>query len=59
MATSFVSGQAALIYALHGSLDPMGVEMKIRNSAQPLTLQNLIYVGMLGAGEANVCASLY
>jgi hypothetical protein len=32
--------------------------MKIRNSAQPLTLQNLTYVGMLGAGQANVCASL-
>jgi thermitase len=58
MATPFVSGQAALIYALHSSLDPMGVEMKIRKGAQPLTLQNLTYVGMLGAGEANACASL-
>ena len=58
MATSFVSGQAALIYALHGSLNPSGVEMKIRKSAQPLTLVNPTYVGMLGAGEANVCASL-
>jgi hypothetical protein len=36
----------------------VGVETKIRNSAQPLTLQNLTYVGMLGTGEANVCASL-
>jgi subtilisin family serine protease len=58
MATPFISGQAALIHAVYSSLDPMGVEMKIRNSAQPLTLQNLTYVGMLGAGEANVCASL-
>jgi subtilisin family serine protease len=58
MATPFISGQAALIHAVYSSLDPMGVEMKMRNSAQPLTLQNLTYVGMLGAGEANVCASL-
>jgi subtilisin family serine protease len=58
MATPFISGQAALIHAVYGSLDPVGVEMKIRKSAQPLTLQNLTYVGMLGAGEANVCASL-
>jgi subtilisin family serine protease len=58
MATPFISGQAALIHAVYGSLDPVGVETKIRNSAQPLTLQNLTYVGMLGAGEANVCASL-
>jgi thermitase len=58
MATPFVSGQAALIHSLHGSLDPADVEKKIRRSAQPLTLFNPIYVGMLGAGEANVCASL-
>jgi subtilisin family serine protease len=60
MATPFVSGQAALIhaYAPYGSLDPAGVERKIRSSAQPLTLQNPTYVGMLGAGEANACASL-
>jgi thermitase len=58
MATPFVSGQAALIHALYGSLDPVGVEKKIRTSAQPLTLQNPTYVGMLGAGQANVCASL-
>jgi subtilisin family serine protease len=58
MATPFISGQAALIHAVYGSLDPVGVETKIRNSAQPLTLQNPTYVGMLGAGEANACASL-
>jgi thermitase len=58
MATPFVSGQAALIHSLHGSLDPSGVEKRIRASAQPLTLLNPTYVGMLGAGEANVCASL-
>jgi thermitase len=58
MATPFISGQAALIHALHGSLAPSGMEKKIRGSAQPLTLLNLTYIGMLGAGEANVCASL-
>jgi len=58
MATPFISGQAALVHQLHGSLDPAGVESKIRKSAQPLTLQNPTYVGMLGAGYANVCASL-
>jgi len=58
MATPFISGQAALIHALYGSLNPLGVEKKIRSSAQPLTLQNLTYTGMLGAGEANVCDSL-
>jgi thermitase len=58
MATPFVSGQAALIHSLHGSLAPADVEKKIRRSAQPLTLLNPTYVGMLGAGEANVCASL-
>jgi subtilisin family serine protease len=58
MATPFVSGQAALIHALHGSLAPSDVEKKIRSSATPLTLLNLTYVAMLGAGEANVCASL-
>ena len=58
MATPFVSGQAALIRAVYGSLGPAEVETKIRTSAQSLTLQNLTYVGMLGAGQANACASL-
>ncbi len=58
MATPFVSGQAALIHAVYGSLGPAGVEAKIRHSAQSLTLQNLTYAGMLGAGHANACASL-
>ena len=58
MATPFVSGQAALIHALHGSLDPAGIERKIRTSARPLYLQDPVYGGMLGAGHADVCASL-
>ncbi len=58
MATPFVPGQAALIHSLYGSLSSSGIEKKMRYSAQPLTLQNPAYVGMLGAGHANVCASL-
>jgi thermitase len=58
MATPFVSGQAALIQARYDSLAPSGVEKKVRSSAQSITLLNPTYVGMLGAGEANVCASL-
>jgi len=65
MATPFISGQAALIHALYvnpttgeSTINPASVEKKIRYSAQPLTLQNPTYVGMLGAGYANVCASL-
>jgi thermitase len=58
MATPFVSGQAALIHALYGSLSSSGIEKMMRYSAQPLTLQNPTYVGMLGAGHADVCASL-
>jgi len=58
MATPFISGQAALIHTAHGSLDPTLVEKWIRRSAKPLTLTNPTYVGMLGAGRADVCASL-
>jgi thermitase len=58
MATPFVSGQAALIHQVYDSLKPASVEYKMRSSATSLTLQNPAYVGMLGAGQANVCASL-
>ncbi len=58
MATPFISGQAALIHTVYGSLNPAGVEAKVRHSAKPLTVNNPTYVGMLGAGRANVCASL-
>jgi subtilisin family serine protease len=56
MATPFISGQAALIHAVYGSLNPAGVEKQIRNSAKPLTVDNPTYVGMLGAGRADLCA---
>ena len=58
MATPFVSGQAALIRTVYGSLDPAGIEKKLRDSARPLHLQDPVYGGMLGAGHADVCASL-
>ena len=58
MATPFVSGQAALIRKVYGSIKPAGIETKIRESARSLLLQDPEYGGMLGAGHADVCASL-
>jgi subtilisin family serine protease len=58
MATPFVAGQAALVHAVDGSLGPASVERRIRCSARPLDLKNPTYVGMLGAGHADVRASL-
>jgi thermitase len=58
MATPFVSGQAALIHAKYGSLDPAGVEKKIRCSARSLVVTDPVYAAMLGAGHADVGASL-
>ena len=58
MATPFVSGQAALIHAVYGSLDPAGVEGRIRCSARPLLATEPFYAAMLGAGHADVGASL-
>jgi thermitase len=58
MATPFISGQAALIHAVDGSLEPAGIEKKIHTSARPLYLQDPVYAEMLGAGHADVCASL-
>ena len=58
MATPFVSGQAALIHAVYGSLDPAGVEKRIRCSARSLFVTDPIYAAMLGAGRADVGASI-
>jgi thermitase len=58
MATPFVAGQAALIRKVNGSLDPAGIEARIRNSARPLHLRDPVYSAMLGDGHADVCASL-
>ena len=58
MATPFVSGQAALIHAVYGSLDPASVEERIRCSARSLLLTDPIYAAMLGKGQADAGASL-
>jgi thermitase len=58
MATPFVSGQAALIHAVYGTLNPAGVEERIRCSARSLLATDPIYAAMLGAGRADVGASL-
>ena len=58
MATPFVSGQAALIHAVYGSLKPADVEKKIRCSAQSLIATDPVYAAFLGAGRADVYDSL-
>ncbi len=58
MATPFVSGQAALIHDVDGSLDPARIETLIRDTARSLDVNNPNYVGMLGAGESDIGASL-
>ncbi len=58
MATPFVSGQAALIHAVYGSLKPAGVEEKIRCSARSLLTTDPVYAALLGAGRAEVEDSL-
>jgi thermitase len=58
MATPFVSGQAALIHAVYGSLKPAGVENKIRCSARSLITTDPVYAAFLGAGRADVDDSL-
>ena len=58
MATPFVSGEAALIHAVEGSLLPRDVEERIRCSARSLLLTDPIYAAMLGKGHANIGASL-
>jgi subtilisin family serine protease len=58
MATPFVSGEAALIDSVDPSLGPAGVEERIRFGARCLDQKNPTYTGMLGAGHADVGASL-
>jgi thermitase len=58
MSTPFVSGQAALIHAVYGTLDPSGVEKRIRCSARSLLATDPVYAAMMGAGRADVGASL-
>jgi thermitase len=58
MATPFVSGQAALIHSVYGSLKPAGVEEKIRCSARSLLTTDPVYAAVLGAGRVDVDDSL-
>jgi subtilisin family serine protease len=59
MATPFVSGEAALIDSVANSPDPGGVEARIRLGARCVDQKNnMIYRGMLGAGEPDVEAAL-
>jgi subtilisin family serine protease len=57
MSTPFVSGQAALIKQVYGSIKPAGIEAKIRKSAQELK-DPMYELNLLGTGHANVCRSL-
>ncbi len=56
MAAPFLSGQATLIHSVEGSLDPAGIEVKIRCSAR--TISQDPTRTMLGAGHTDVGASL-
>jgi hypothetical protein len=58
MATPFVSGEAALIYAVDSVLKPAGVEERIRCSARPLIETDPDFGAMLGAGHADAGASV-
>jgi hypothetical protein len=56
--TPFLAGQAALIREVEPSLDAGGVEALIRGTARPLDAKNPTYAGMLGAGHADIGATL-
>jgi thermitase len=59
MATPFVAGEAALIHSVAPSLAPGDIEGRIRLGARCVDQKNEpIYRGMLGAGHADVDASL-
>jgi subtilisin family serine protease len=55
MSTPFVSGQAALVDQVYGSIKPAAIEAKIRDSARQ---EDPVYSGILGANHVDVCASL-
>lgn len=58
MATPFVAAQAALIRSVQPTLLPAGITTLIQSSAQPIDEENPNYVGLLGAGLANIGASV-
>lgn len=58
MAAPFVAGQAALIRTVNPLLTSEGVRGVISRTARPLSGSNPNYLGLLGAGSANIGASL-
>lgn len=58
MATPFIAGQAALILSEDSSLDTECVETLIKDTARSLDASNPSYAGMLGAGHADIGASI-
>jgi len=64
MAAPFVAGQAALIRSLEPTLPSGGedgqqsVESVIKDTARSLDATNPLYLGKLGAGHADACASV-
>lgn len=58
MAAPFVAGQAALIRSVTPLLTSEEVEGVISGTARPLNAKNPNYLGMLGAGSADIGASL-
>lgn len=58
MAAPFVAGQAALIRSVKPLLNPEGVQGVISGTARPLNDRNPNYLGLLGAGSANIGASM-
>ena len=58
MAAPFVAGQAALLRGEDPSLGAAEAEALIRDTARPLDAKNPAHAGMLGAGHADVGASL-
>ena len=58
MAAPFVAGQAALIESADGPSNAADAEALIRQSARPLDAKNPAHAGVLGAGHADIGASL-
>lgn len=58
MAAPFVAGQAALARGVEPLLTAAGVEDLVRATARPLDARNPDHAGMLGAGQADIGASL-
>ena len=58
MSTPFVAGEAALLDAQDPARTPAEIEALIKGAAAPLDALNPAFVGMLGAGEADVGASV-